>query len=217
MSDDTTDALLAGYTRRLFAEEDEVLEELRYQISRQGLPEIYISAEQGKLMQVLLTAVEARDVLELGTLGGYSAIWMARALPPDGRLVSIERQEDRAAFARGFIERAGLQSIIEIRVGEALAVLEELNREDADFDAVFIDADKESYGEYLDWALTLVRPGGLILGDNAFQHGRILEEDPDSEAVRAIQAFNQRLARDPRLVSTILPIRDGLTVAVRRG
>lgn len=216
MTDDTLDLLLSGYTRRLFAREDEVLEELRYEIARQELPEIYISPEQGRLLQVLLASVEARAVLEIGTLGGYSAIWMARALPPDGVLVTIENREERAAFARDFVGRAGLEAVIQVRVGEALNVLKRLDDEDARFDAVFIDADKERYGEYLDWALALVRPGGLILGDNAYQAGRIVDDDPDSEAVAAMQAFNERLADDPRLVSTIIPIRDGLTVSVVR-
>jgi caffeoyl-CoA O-methyltransferase len=213
---DAQDALLAGYTRRMFAAEDEVLEELRYEMARQDLPQINISAEQGRLMQVLLAAINARAVLEIGALGGYSAIWMARALPADGRLVTIELREERAEFARGFIGRAGLDGVIEVRVGEALDVLRRLEEEDATFDAVFIDADKENYGEYLDFALTLVRPGGLIMGDNAYQSGRVLDDEPTTPAVAAIQAFNQRLAGDPRLVSTIIPIRDGLTVSVVR-
>jgi len=216
MPDDAQDARLAGYVRALFAPEDETLEEMRYEIARKGFPEIYISAEQGRLLQVLLAAVDARDVLEIGTLGGYSAIWMARALPPDGRLVTLELREERAALARDFVARAGLDEVVQVRVGDALELLNELDEEDARFDVVFIDADKERYGEYLDWALALVRSGGLILADNAFQHGRVLDEESESEAVRAVQAFNERLARDPRLVSTVLPVRDGLTVSVVR-
>ncbi|MEJ2186504.1 MAG: O-methyltransferase, partial [Gemmatimonadota bacterium] len=205
------EARLAGYVRRLFASEDRVLEDLRQEIERQDLPQIYISAEQGRLMQVLLTAIGARRVLELGTLGGYSAIWMARALPPDGRLVTVELEQARAEFARGFIRRAGLEHVIEVRVGEAAAVLRDLRNGGQVFDAVFIDADKEGYEAYLDAALELVRPGGLILGDNAFQHGAIVEDPGPTASVRAVQAFNERLADDGRLVSTILPIRDGLS------
>lgn len=210
------EARLAGYVRRLFAPEDRVLEDLRQEIERQDLPQIYISAEQGRLMQVLLTAVGARRVLELGTLGGYSAIWMARALPPDGRLVTVELEQARAEFARGFIRRAGLEHVIEVRVGEAAAVLRDLRNGGQVFDAVFIDADKEGYEAYLDAALELVRPGGLILGDNAFQHGAIVEDLGPTPSVRAVQAFNERLAGDGRLVSTILPIRDGLSISVVR-
>ncbi|MEJ2217943.1 MAG: O-methyltransferase [Gemmatimonadota bacterium] len=207
---------LSGYVHRLFAPEDDVLEELRGEIARQDLPEIYISAEQGRLMQVLLTAIGARRVLEVGTLGGYSAIWMARALPPDGRLVTIELRAERAELARRFIRRAGLQDVIEVKVGKALDVLRDLQSRREIFDAVFIDADKEGYGDYLDAALALVRTGGLILGDNAFQHGAIVEDPPPTPSVRAVQAFNERLASDERLVSTILPVRDGLTLSVVR-
>jgi caffeoyl-CoA O-methyltransferase len=209
-------AALSDYVRRLFATEDDVLKELRSEITRRNLPQIYISAEQGHLMQVLLTAIGARRVLELGTLGGYSAIWMARALPSDGRLVTVEMQEERARFARDFIRRAGLENVIEVRVGRALDILKDLQSRREVFDAVFIDADKEGYVAYLDAALDLVRPGGLILGDNAFQHGAIVEDPAPTSSVRAVQAFNERLAAEDRLVSTILPVRDGLSISVVR-
>jgi caffeoyl-CoA O-methyltransferase len=210
------DARLAAYVRGLFAREDELLEELRREMGRRGLPEIYISAEQGRVMQVLLAAIGARRVLELGTLGGYSAIWMARALPQHGRLLTVELQEERAEFARGFFRRAGLDEVIEVRVGRALDVLRDLRNGHQVFDAMFIDADKEGYGAYLDAGLDLVRPGGLILGDNALQHGAIVVDPAPTPSVAAVQAFNERLASDDRLVSTILPIRDGLSVSVVR-
>ena len=211
---------LSDYVRDLFAEEGEVLESLRREIGRQDMPEIYISPEQGKLLQVLLTAVGARRVLEIGTLGGYSALWMARALPADGRLITLEKDAGRADFARGFIERAGLGDVVDVRIGEAREVLLELvdavaSGAEEPFDAVFIDADKEPFVEYLERSLELVRPGGLILGDNAFRDGRILEDDPD-EATRGVLDYNDRVAGDPRLVSTIIPIRDGLAVSVVR-
>lgn len=207
---------LSGYVRHLFAREDTVLEELRQESGRRGLPEISISAEVGRLLQVLLAASGARRVLEIGTLAGYSAIWMARALPPDGRVVSLEIDQDRAELARSYVERAGLGERVEIRCGDAADLLPELERAGARFDAVFIDADKESYGTYLDHALVLVRPSGLILADNAFWSGRVLEPDPEDESTRAVQAFNRRLAEDRRLIATLLPVRDGLAVAVVR-
>jgi caffeoyl-CoA O-methyltransferase len=207
---------LSDYVRRLFAGEDEVLEELRYEISRRSLPEISISAEVGRLLQVLLTSIGARRVVEVGTLGGYSAIWMGRALPAEGRLLSLELDPERAALAREFVARAGLETVIEVREGDARDVLKELAAgPEAPFDAVFIDADKESYVDYLERALELVRPGGLIIADNAFRDGRVLDEDAD-EATRGVQRYNERVASHARLASTIIPIRDGLAVSVVR-
>lgn len=211
------DPRLEGYVRRLFAGEDEVLEALRDEIARQGLPEIYVSPDVGRLLQLLLAAVGARRVLEVGTLGGYSAIWMARSLPADGRLLTLELDPDRAAFARGFAARAGLEAVIEVRVGDARELLEELVAADGEpFDAVFIDADKESYVEYLERSLELVRPGGLIMADNALWEGRVVDEDPDA-ATRGIQRYNERIAAHERLLSTIIPVRDGVAVSLVKG
>lgn len=212
----TDPSAFADYVTRLFAPEDELLVELREEIARQELPEIFISAELGRLLQVLLTTIGARRVVEVGTLGGYSALWMARALPPDGRLVSLELREDRADLARDFVRRAGLDGVVDVRVGEARHVLAELvGAEGRTFDAAFIDADKEGYVEYLDRSLELVRPGGLILADNAFRNGTVLDDDPD-EATRGVLEYNARVAEDDRLESTIVPIRDGLAVSVVR-
>lgn len=206
---------LEQYVEGLFAPEDDVLRALKAEIARQGLPEISISPGLGRALQVLLRAAGARQVLEIGTLGGYSAVWMARALPPGGRLVSLEVDPDRAALARGFVERAGLADVVEVRVGDARELLPELVRaRPGRFDAAFVDADKESYESYLTHARQLVRPGGLILADNAFWSGRVLDEAPEDDGTRGIQAFNRRLAEDPGLVSTILPVGDGLAVAV---
>lgn len=215
-----TDVLLSGYVRGLFAEEGPVLEELRYEISRQDLPETYISAELGRLLQILLTAIGARRVVEVGTLGGYSALWMARALPAGGELITLELDPTHAEFARGFIREAGQADVVTVRVGDARESLAEMAAgvrvgDVERFDAVFIDADKESYAEYLEHSLELVRPGGLILADNAFRDGRILDDEPD-EAVQGVLDYNERVATDPRLVSTIIPIRDGLVVSVVR-
>ncbi|MFO7893722.1 MAG: O-methyltransferase [Longimicrobiales bacterium] len=217
MTDTDHSVLLSGYVRDLFADEGEVLEELRYETSREDLPEIYISAEEGKLLQVLLAAVGARRVLEIGTLGGYSALWMARALPSDGTLITLEIDPDRAEFARGFIEKAGMADVVEVRVGDARDVMAAMVEDGVEpFDAVFIDADKEPLLEYLDLSLELVGPGGLILTDNAFRSGHVLDEEPAEDA-RAVIAYNERVASDPRLVSTIIPVRDGLAVSVVKG
>lgn len=209
-------AALSGYIGRLFAPEDDVLRELREESRRHGLPQISIAPEVGKLLQVLLTAVGARRVLEIGTLAGYSTIWMARALPPGGRVVTLEIDANRAALAREFSRRAGLGDAVEVRVGIAGDALSRLAEEGEPFDACFIDADKESYPLYLRWARELVRPGGLILADNAFWRGAVLQEPPPDDDTLAIQDFNRHLARSPELCSTIIPIGDGLAVAVIR-
>ncbi len=205
----------ARYVAELFAPEDELLRELRRELPERGLPEIYISAEEGRLLQVLLQAVAARTVVEIGSLGGYSAIWMARALPAAGRLITLEIEPAYADFARRYIERAGLADRAEVRVGDAGELLGPLS-EEGPFDAVFIDADKENYPRYLDWAFENVRPGGLIMADNAFWDGRIVEEDPGDAELVGIQELNRRMATDRRLTSIIVPSRDGVAVGVVR-
>jgi predicted O-methyltransferase YrrM len=153
-------------------------------------------------------------VLEVGTLGGYSAICMARALPPGSRLLTIEIESKHADFARRYIERAGLTDRIEVKVGRALDVLPSLDGER--FDAIFLDADKEPLPTYLDWALRLVRPGGLIIADNALWGGRVYEQDETDDRTRAVREFNRRLASDSRVLGIIVPTHDGVAVAVVR-
>jgi caffeoyl-CoA O-methyltransferase len=211
-------AALGAYTAELFAPEDAVLLELREEIRRTGMPEIHVSPEEGKLLQLLVAAVGARRVLEIGTLGGYSAIWMARALPHDGLLVTLEIDEQHAAVARDFARRAGLERIIDVRLGHALDTLAALEQaQEPPFDLCFIDADKRNYPAYLDCALRCVRPGGLILGDNAFLDGRVLDVSGEDDSAVAMREFNRRLALDPALLSIIVPIRDGLSVSLLRG
>jgi predicted O-methyltransferase YrrM len=200
------------YIVGLFGAEDELLATLREEADRTGLPPIAISADEGRLLQVLLTAINARRVLEVGTLGGYSAICMARALPPGGRLLSIEIEEKHAAFARKYVDRAALSDRIEIRVGRALDVLPSLDGER--FDAIFLDADKEPLPTYFEWALRLVRPGGLIIGDNALWGGKVYVSDESDEKTRAVREFNRRMATDPRVLGIIVPTHDGVAVAV---
>jgi len=200
------------YITSLFARDDDVLAALREAADREGLPPISIGAVTGRLLQVLLSAVRAERVLEVGTLGGYSAIWMARALPRSGRLVTIEIDERHADFARRYFTRAGLDDRIEVRVGRALDVLPAFDGER--FDVVFLDADKEPLPTYLDWSLRLLRPGGLLIADNALWGGRVLDPTTEDEGTRGIREFNRRLATDERLRGTIIPVGDGLAVAV---
>ncbi len=202
------------YIAGLFGAEDELLASLREEADRTGLPPIAISADEGRLLQVLLTAIGARRVLEVGTLGGYSAICMARALPAEGELISIDINEQHAAFARRYIERAALRSRVEVRVGRALDVLPSLDGHR--FDAMFIDADKEPLPTYFEWALRLVRSGGLIIGDNALWGGRVYEADDNDERTRGVREFNRRMASDPRVTGIIVPTHDGVAIAVVR-
>jgi predicted O-methyltransferase YrrM len=145
-----------------------------------GLPPISVTPNQGKLLQLLARLQGARTILELGTLGGYSTIWLARALPPSGRLITLEAEPRYAEVAQANIARAGLSELVELRVGPALQTLPELHAEGAGpFDLIFIDADKENYPGYFDWALRLSRPGTLIVGDNVVRDGAILDPGAD--------------------------------------
>ena len=204
---------LSEYIVGLFAPEDEVLGALREEADRTGLPPSAISADAGRFLQVLLRALDARRVLEVGTLGGYSAIWMARALPPDGVLITIERDERHAAFAERHVARAGLGAVVSVRRGRALDVLPALDGEE--FDLVFIDADRPPLPTYLEWALRLVRPGGVIVAHNALLGGRVAQAvtQADDEDLRAAREFNVRAAADPRVSAILVPAYDGLLVA----
>jgi len=203
---------VGDYVARLFAAEDEILMSLREEADRTGLPPISISADTGRLLQVLLLAVGARRVLEVGTLGGYSAIWIARALPAGGTLLSIELDAKHAEFAARYVRRAGLDGMVDIRVGRALDVLASLDGEQ--FDAIFLDADKEPLPTYFDWGLRLVRRGGLIIADNALWGGRVVDERVDDEATRGVRELNRRMATDPRVAGILVPTHDGVAVGV---
>ena len=187
-----------------------------------GLPAISVSPNHGRLLHVLVLARRATRVLEIGTLGGYSAIWIARALPPDGRLVSLERDPAYAEVARGSIERAGLADRVEIRVGPALDSLAVLERDGAGpFDMAFIDADKEPYAAYLQAVLRLSAPGTLIVADNVIRGGTVAHGPSDDPAVTGVQRFNAALAGDPRLAGAVVQMvgakgHDGMALAVVR-
>lgn len=204
------------YVVGLFAPQDEALAAALEDTRRGGLPEINVSASEGRLLQMLVEISGAERILEIGTLGGYSAIHFARGLPEHGTLLSLELEEHHAEVARRNVERAGFSGKVEIRVGDARESLAQiLERGEGPFDLVFIDADKEGYPEYLDWSLRLSRPGTLILGDNAVRGGDVL--DPEDGSSRAVREFNEKIANDPRLSSTVLPLLreriDGLAIA----
>jgi caffeoyl-CoA O-methyltransferase len=202
----------SDYLAALFAPEDATLLALREEADRSGLPPISISPDEGRLLQVLLRAVGARRVLEVGTLGGYSAIWMARALPADGHLITLEIEPNHADFARRHLTRAGVADRVEVRVGRALDLLPALDGER--FDAVFLDADKEPLPTYFDWALRLLRPGGVLIADNALWGGRVLDDRVDDAATRAVREFNRKLATDPRVIGIVVPTHDGVGIGI---
>jgi caffeoyl-CoA O-methyltransferase len=219
MNTDDTRGLLEeidAYIEGLFETSDEVLEAALSDSRRAGLPDINVSPNQGRLMQLLVATAGARRILEIGTLGGYSAIHLARALPEDGALISLEIDGRHADVARNNVERAGLSGIVEVRVGDAHKLLADLvEAGEGPFDVIFIDADKEGYPDYLDASLRLVRPGSLILGDNTIRGGTVL--DPKEQTARATREFNRKVAEDPGLSGIVLPLIreriDGLTIA----
>jgi predicted O-methyltransferase YrrM len=185
-----------------------------------GLPTIDVAPNQGKLLHLLARIQGAKRVLEIGTLGGYSTIWLARALPSDGRLITLEAEAKHAKVAKANIERAGLSSLVELRLGPALESLALLHKEGVPaFDFIFIDADKENIPRYLEWSLRLSRVGTIIITDNVVRDGAIINpEDPDPR-VQGVRRFFEMVAVDPRLDATTLQTvgskgYDGFTLAV---
>lgn len=203
----------AHYITEVFAAHDAVLAHIYDAIPKRGLPAITIKPEEGRFLQFLVAACGARTVVEIGTLGGYSGTWLARGLPANGQLITLEREPHHAAVAQEHFALAGLSDRVEIRLGDAHALLPVLAAE-GPFDMCFIDAEKEGYPAYLDWALSNIRPGGIVAAHNAFRHGAVA--DPANHDVEAelMRAFNRRFASEPRLLATIFPAGDGMTIGV---
>lgn len=220
MGDDGFTAVDA-YLDELFGGDDPALAAALERADAAGLPAINVSPNHGRLLHVLVLARGARRVLELGTLGGYSAIWMARALPPDGRLLTLERDPTFADVARDSIAHAGLADRVEVRVGRALDTLADLERDGVGpFDMVFIDADKEPYAEYLQAVLRLSAPGTLIIADNVVRSGAVAEAS-DDPAVTGARRFNAALAAESRVTGAVVQMvgakgHDGMALAVVR-
>jgi predicted O-methyltransferase YrrM len=188
----------------LLPADDALAEALRANAAA-GLPAIDVAPNQGKLLHLIARIQGARAILEIGTLGGYSTIWLARALPPDGRLVTLEAEPKHAEVARANVARAGLASLVEIRVGRALETLPLLAEEGrGPFDLVFIDADKPSNPEYLEWALRLTRPGSIIVVDNVVRAGDILDAASDDPRVKGTRRLFDALSRESRLSATAI-------------
>lgn len=182
-------------------------------IRAKGMPEISIAPGYGRLLTLLVRMNGAKRVLEIGALGGYSGICLARGLGELGKLVSLELKEEFAAVARQHVTEAGLGDKVEYRIGEALDSLDVLEQEGARFDLYFIDADKGNYVNYLERAIRLANPGAIIVGDNALMHGRVMDPSVTSNSVQVMRQFNEAIASDPRLESTLLPAYDGLCIA----
>lgn len=193
------------YFDGLFAPPDPLLEAALQAASAAGLPEINVSPNQGKLLYLLARAHHARTILEIGTLGGYSTLWLARALPEDGRLVTLELDPAYAAVAQANFVRAGLQKRIEVMVGKAIESLPRLHDTGkGPFDVVFIDADKVSTPDYLTWALQLTRTGSLIIIDNVVRNGSVTDPASQDPSVQGVRKALSMIAADTRLVSTAL-------------
>lgn len=208
------------YIADLLAPQDEALLTTIESLDKAGMPQHSVSANQGKLLYTLALLCNARNILEIGTLGGYSSIWLARALPDDGHLLSLEYNSDYAEVARQNIIRAGLESKIEIQVGEAIKLLPQIESElTTPFDLIFIDADKPPYTEYFQWAVKLTRPGGLIIADNVIREGKVIDTNSNDEKVLGVQRFNQMLATNSDVTATIVQTigvkgHDGMAIAV---
>lgn len=210
------------YIADLFAPTDAALAAVERSIEEAGMPQISVSPTEGKLLHLLALLCNAERILEVGTLAGYSTIWMARALPAGGRLITIEANPDHAEVARQNVERAGLAGAVSVRVGRALDVLPELVAEgQGAFDMIFIDADKAPYAEYLEWALQLARPGTLILADNVVRGGDVLNESATDADTTGIRCFNEALASHGGVSGIVLQSvgtrgHDGIALAVVR-
>ena len=206
------------YIQALYAEEDAGLRAIRDRLVDAGRWGVNIGASEGRLMQLLIRMINAKKIVEIGTLFGYSGVWIARALPEDGKLITIERDLDCVRMAKKAFDECGLSDRITIVSGDATEKLHELDSQ-GPFDLVFIDANKSAYVEYLNWADRAVRPGGLIVADNTLLGGHVVaDEKPEALSNRQwseMRKFNEMIAEPTKYVSIIVPTREGLTVAMK--
>jgi predicted O-methyltransferase YrrM len=198
---------------------DEALDAARAASAAAGLPAIAVSPAQGKLLHLLARMMNARRILEFGTLGGYSTIWLARALPPDGRLITLESVRKHAEVARANIARAGLADLVDVRIGEALDTVPALAEAGEQFDLVFIDADKLHNADYFTWSVRLTRPGGVIIVDNVVRRGNVLDAHTADPDVQGVRRLIEVMAAEPSVSATTIQTvgakgYDGFAIAV---
>jgi len=211
------------YISDLFGDQDNELAATEQSIIEANIPQISVSTNQGKFLHLLARLSKAKKILEIGTLGGYSTIWLARALPPDGKIISLEVDPKHAAVAQKNVNHAGLGALVEIRIGKAIEELPKLLGEnEGPFDMIFIDADKPPYKEYFEWSLKLSRPGTLIIADNVIRDGKVLEKISPDEMVAGVKRFNEALAATPSVTATIIQTvgakdHDGMALAIVNG
>lgn len=211
------DASLYDYYQAIAFREPDILKELRQATSQLPMANMQIAPEQGQFMALLVQLTGARKILEIGVFTGYSSLAMALALPPQGRVLGCEISAEYAAIARQFWQKAGVSEKIDVLLGPAVTSLEQLlaNGEQESFDLAFIDANKSDYDQYYELSLQLVRPGGLILIDNVLWYGKVADETIQDKATQSIRHLNAKLHQDLRISLCLVPIGDGLTLALK--
>ncbi len=212
------DERLARYLEANWLREDSVLRKLRQETRQLEMARMQIAPEQGQFMALLVKLLDARKILEVGTFTGYSSLVMAQAMEDDGRVVCCDLSAEWTAIARKYWQMAGVSDKISLHLGPALETLDNLLKTDkASFDLAFIDADKSNYDNYYEKSLVLLKPSGVILLDNVFWGGSVVDSQDQSEDTQAIRQMNEKIHRDPRVDIAVIPLGDGLTIARKRG
>jgi predicted O-methyltransferase YrrM len=208
---------LLHYIQSVSVQDSEVLKQLRAETAKQPMAVMQIAPEQGQFMSFLVQLLNAKKTLEIGVFTGYSTLVVALALPPDGQVIACDINEEYTAIAQQFWQQAGVAEKIELRIAPALETLDKLIAENQSntFDFAFIDADKSNYSNYYEKALQLVRPGGVIAIDNVLWSGRVADPEVQDNRTKKIRKFNQNLAQDSRVKISLIPIADGLTLALK--
>jgi caffeoyl-CoA O-methyltransferase len=206
--------MVREYIEKKFVRQDETMQKILKNIPLEGLPAISITPEEGHFIRVLAQMSKVKSALEIGTLGGYSGTWIAKGLLPGGKLTTIEKEQHHADAARKNFEIAGVSDVVEILIGDAHQILRSLLYEN-EFEFVFIDAEKSGYIDYYDWAVEHIKPNGVICAHNTLRHGKVADESITDDSTQTMRDFNDYVAKDTRMLSTIYPAGDGMLVAVK--